>query len=216
LRRTLILVTILALGGLAQAQGFLSRLSLAAGGEGIVPASTSIKDANGLNSTTQTTKKSLGAIVSARIGFGNHSAFDFSVTANRSSETSSKIVSGVPSLPDYVKSNNLEFIGSYVFRLPSTDRFHPYFLVGGGMVRFSPIDNGFTTSVVPQTQTKGAFAYGFGADVDFNDSWSLRLQYRGLVRGDPDFGLQTSTIAPFGTGSKTHVVEPSIQVVYHF
>jgi opacity protein-like surface antigen len=216
LRRTLILITVLALGGLAQAQGILSRLSIALGGEGIIPASTTIKDSNGLNSTTQTTKKSVGAIASARIDFGSHSAFDFSVTANRSSETSSKIVSGVPALPNYIKSNNLEFIGSYVFRLPSTERFHPYFLVGGGMVRFSPIDNGFSTSVVPQSQTKGAFAYGFGADMNLNDSWGIRLQYRGLVRGAPDFGLLNSTVSPFGTGAQTHVIEPTIQVVYHF
>jgi opacity protein-like surface antigen len=216
LKRTLILVSILALGGLAQAQGFLSHLSVAAGGEGIIPASTSTRDTNGLNVTTQTTKKSLGGIGSARLEFGSHSAFDFSVTANRSSESNSKIVSGVPALPDYVKSNNLEFIGSYIFRLPSTEKFKPYFLIGGGMVHFNPIQNGYSLSEVPKAQTKAAFAYGFGADMNFNDSWGMRLQYRGLVRGEPDFGLLNSTVSPFGTGVKTHVIEPSIQVVYHF
>jgi len=216
LRRTRILIIVLALSGLAHAQGFLSRLSVAAGGEGIIAASTYTKDTNGLNATTQTTKKSLGGVGDLRIEFGSHSAFDFSVTANRSSESSAKIVSGVPAFPDYVKSNNLEFIASYVYRLPAGDRFRPYFLVGGGIVHFSPIDNGFSLTDIPQSQNKAAFAYGFGADVDLNDSWGLRLQYRGLVRGDPDFGLLNSTISPFGTGVKTHVVEPSIQVVYHF
>jgi len=33
------------------------------------------------------------------------------------------------------------------------------------------------------------------------------------VRAAPDFKLSS---APFGTGLKTHVAEPSIQLVYHF
>lgn len=216
MKRTLIFVTVLALGTLAQAQGLRSRISLAAGGQGIFPASTFTRDSNGFNAVSQTSKKSLGGIGSVRINFGSHSAFDFSVTGNRGAEYSDRIASGYGLYPDFIKSNNLEFIGSYVFRLPETHRFKPYFLIGGGMVHFSPIDNGFTTSQVPKSETKGAFAYGFGADVNFNARWGLRLQYRGLVRGDPDFGLLNNGASPFGTGTKTHVVEPSLQLVYHF
>jgi opacity protein-like surface antigen len=60
---------------------------------------------------------------------------------------------------------------------------------------------------------KAAFAYGLGSDVKVNDRISVRLQYRGLLRSEPDFKLSS---APFGTALRVHVPEPSIMVVYHF
>jgi hypothetical protein len=38
------------------------------------------------------------------------------------------------------------------------------------------------------------------------------MQYRGLLRSAPDFKIPSI----FGTGLKSHVVEPSIQLLYHF
>jgi len=217
LKRSLIFVTVLALGGLAQAQGFGSRISLAAGIEGIFPGSTFTREeanlSNGLNAASQSTTNSVGGVGTVRFDFGEHSAFDFSVTFNRSSEVSEIISGGSGQFPTRVQSNNIEFIGTYVYRLPSTERFHPYFLVGGGMVHFRPLDDGFTTAGVPSSMTKGAFAYGFGADVMFGDSWGMRLQYRGLLRGQPDFGLESE---PFGTQLNVNIPEPSVQVFYHF
>jgi opacity protein-like surface antigen len=89
----------------------------------------------------------------------------------------------------------------------------PYALVGGGAVRFSPNDN-FNTFGVPQSDTKAAFAYGFGCDVPIalDNHLGIRLQYRGLVRSEPDFKLA----GEFGTRLKTHIPEPSLQVFYHF
>ena len=64
---------------------------------------------------------------------------------------------------------------------------------------------------------KAAFDYGFGSDFKVNDHWSVRLQYRGLIRTDPDFKLASSDpTATFGTNLQLHVPEPSIQLVYHF
>jgi opacity protein-like surface antigen len=217
LKRLLIFVTVLVLGGLAQAQGFSSHVSLAAGIQGVFPGSTFTREkaelSNGLNAASQSTTNAVGGVGSFRFDFGDHSAFDFSVTANRSSEVTENISGGAGQFPTRVQSNNLEFIGSYIFRLPSTERFKPYFLVGGGMVHFRPLENGYTTAGVPKSETKATFAYGFGADFYFNESWGMRLQYRGLVRGQPDFGLSSE---PFGTGLKTHVPEPSVHVFYHF
>jgi opacity protein-like surface antigen len=113
----------------------------------------------------------------------------------------------------HVQTNNAEIIGTYIFRLPSNERVKPYALFGGGMVRFSP-NNNSNTNPSPQTQMKPAFAYGFGTDFQMTEHWALRLQYRGLLRNDPDFKLLSS--APFGTGLRSHVPEPSIQIVYHF
>jgi opacity protein-like surface antigen len=215
LKFKLILVTVLALGGMSYAQGFLSNLSVSAGFQGVFPGATFNKSAAEVSTTsavTQDTTKSVGVTADARYEFGHHSALDLSLTVNRSTEITDTSYYGLPR----VQSNDSEFIGAYVFRLPSNPKVKPYALIGGGMVHFSPNGTAYTTGVIPASSTKPAFAYGFGADFPFNDRWALRLQYRGLVRSDPDFGLLNNANTPFGTGLKTHVAEPSIQIVYHF
>ena len=147
-----------------------------------------------------------------RYDFGRHSAFDLSVTVNRNTEYL-PIFRRVPS--PVIQTNNIEVIGSYIIRLPSKEHLKPYALIGGGMVHFSP-NNNFSSGLIPSSQMKPAFAYGFGTDLPFSDHWAVRLQYRGLVRGEPNFGLATNSEFGFGTGLKTNVAEPSIAVIYHF
>lgn len=197
---------------MAHAQGFASNLSIGAGFEGIFPAATFNKSAaeiSASNATTQDTTKSVGAVVDARYDFGHHSALDVSVTVNRNSE----IFEGTTQYFNRVQTNNAEIIGTYIFRLPSNEKVKPYFLIGGGMVRFSPNSN--FTSQTPSTDSKPAFAYGFGFDFKASERWAVRLQIRDLIRSEPDFKLLTASEA-FGTGLKTQVPEPSIQLVYHF
>jgi opacity protein-like surface antigen len=217
LKHKLILITVLALGSMAHAQGFLSNLSLGAGMQGVFPSTTINKSAvannlsvvpNGIQSTTN----SAGYVGDARYDFGRHSALDVSITYTRNSEVFFNNSFGSISFPERKPTNELEIIGSYIVRLPSREHVKPYALIGGGVVHFSPRNN--YTGLTPSTQMKLAFAYGFGTDVKVNDHWAVRLQYRGLVRSEPDFGLLTKE--PFGTGLKTHVVEPSIAVIYHF
>jgi opacity protein-like surface antigen len=211
LKSKLILITVLALGCMAHAQGFASNLSVSVGLQGVFPGSTFTKSQAvvfGLPST-QSTTNSVGALGSVRYDFGRHSAVDIAVTVNRNSEL---FFNGETTSFTRVQTNNAEIVGSYIFRLPSNAHVKPYFLLGGGVVRFSP-NSAFTTAGIPQTDTKPVFAYGFGTDFKMSDHVYLRLQYRGLVRSEPDFKLASE---PFGTGLKTHVAEPSIQVVYHF
>jgi opacity protein-like surface antigen len=211
LKLKLILITVLALGSLAHAQGFVSNLSIGAGFQGIFPAATSSKGSSNLSGfpNTQSTTNSIGIVADARYDFGRHSALDASVTVNRNTEV---FFNGETQNTDRVQTNNLEIIGSYVFRLPSNERIKPYALFGGGMVRFMP-NNDYSTGLTPSTDMKAAFAYGLGSDVKVNDRISVRLQYRGLLRSEPDFKLSS---APFGTALRVHVPEPSIMVVYHF
>ena len=209
MKAKLILIVLLALGSVAHAQGFASHFSIGVGLQGIFPGSTFDKDAalTGGLPNTQSTTNSVGAVGDLRIDFGHHSALDVSVTVNRNSEL---FFNGTTRAFDRVQTNNAEIIGSFIFRLPSNDFVKPYALVGGGVVRFSPRDS-FIATGVPAVDTKPAFAYGFGADFPFGDHLALRLQYRGLVRSSPDFKL-----VDFGTGLKTHVAEPSVQLVWHF
>ncbi len=197
---------------MAHAQGFASNLSIGAGFEGIFPAATVNKPTSTASGfpNTQWTTNSVGAVADARYDFGHHSALDLAVTVNRNTEV---FFAGATQATTRVQTNNAEIIGTYIFRLPSNETVKPYFLLGGGLVRFSPNSN-FTSST-PSTESKAAFAYGFGTDFKVSSHWAVRLQYRGLVRGDPDFKLVSAT-SPFGTGLKTHVPEPSIMIVYHF
>ena len=212
MKAKLILIALLALGSVAHAQGFGSHISIGVGLEGIFPGSTFEKDAaNFVLPNTQSTTNSVGAVGDFRFDFGRHSALDVAVTVNRNSEL---FFNASTTALTRVQTNNAEIIGSFIFRLPANDFVKPYALVGGGVVRFSP-NSAFTTGLVPETDTKAAFAYGFGADFPFSEHVALRLQYRGLVRSSPDFKL-TAAGELFGTGLKTHVAEPSVQLVYHF
>jgi opacity protein-like surface antigen len=216
LKLKVILVTVLAFGGMAHAQGFLSNLSIGGGFQGVFPGTTFTKstaETTG-DAKTQATTNSVGAVADARYDFGRHSAFDLSITVNRNSELFLHTSFTLAGFTQRVQTNNVEAIGTYIFRLPSNNKVKPYALIGGGMVHFSPNGTNFTTGAVPQTDTKPAFAYGFGSDFRMSDRWDLRLQYRGLIRSEPDFKLLSA--GPFGSGLKTHVAEPSIQVVYHF
>jgi len=217
LKLKLILVTVLAFGSMACAQGFTSNLSIGLGFEGIFPASTftkAITEANFYAGGTQTATNSVGAVADARYDFGRHSALGAAVTVNRNSEIFyNNLGQGV----SRIKSNNFEMIGTYIFRLPSNEHVKPYAMFGGGMVRFSPVSNQVLNTATPQADMKPAFAYGFGTDLKVSDHWSVRLQYRGLFRTEPDFKLTSSDASVnFGTGLRGHVAEPSIQAVYHF
>jgi len=213
LKLKLILIAVLAFGSMAHAQGVLSHLSVGAGFEGIFPAATFTKSLVNTSQlpNTQATTNSVGAVGDVRYEFGRHSAIDLAVTVNRASEI---FFYGQSQYPTRYQSDNGEIIGTYIIRLPSKERLSPYFLAGGGVVRFSP--NNSYSGATPSTDTKSAFAYGFGSDFKLSDHWALRLQYRGLLRSEPDFKLISTTNNQFGTGLKTHIPEPSLQIVYHF
>jgi opacity protein-like surface antigen len=218
LKLKLILVTVLAFAGMAHAQGIMSNISIGAGVEGIFPAGTftkGITENNFASGGTQATTDSVGGTVDARYDFGRHSAFGVAATYNRNSEL---FFNNNGEVPNRVKTNDTELIGTYIFRLPSNEKVKPYAMFGGGMVIFSPVTGGFSTGSTPSTDTKPAFAYGFGTDLKVSEHFAIRLQYRGLIRTSPDFKLYSSNVADntFGTDLRTHVAEPSIQVVYHF
>jgi len=214
LKLKLVFITVLALGCMAHAQGFMSNVSIGIGAEGIFPAATITKGTSNITGfpTTQSSTNAIGGVADARYDFGRHSAIEASFTVNRNSELFFNAYQTVYR----VQTNNLEMIGNYIFRLPSNERVKPYALFGGGLVRFGP-NNDFNTAGTPGSQMKVAFDYGFGTDFKINDHWALRAQYRGLVRTSPDFKLTSSDpTVNFGTALKAHVPEPSLQLVYHF
>jgi outer membrane immunogenic protein len=110
-----------------------------------------------------------------------------------------------------IQSNVHQFTGDLVVKLPSPVFFkiNPYVLAGGGALVFSPTDNSLVAGA--DTQGKGAFVYGGGADYALSNHFSLSAEYRGLVYKSPDFGLSS-----LSTDSVTHTAQPSAGIVFRF
>jgi outer membrane immunogenic protein len=101
--------------------------------------------------------------------------------------------------------------GGLVFRLPSPARLRlsPYVLAEGGALVFSPTSNALVPGA--DSQARGAFIYGGGADFLLSKHFSLRAEYRGFVYKAPDFGL-----AALNTDAVTHSAQPSAGIVFRF
>ena len=112
-----------------------------------------------------------------------------------------------------IQSGLHDFTGSLVVNLPSRphSRFNPYLLAGGGGLRFAPTDNQVNTVSGAQSQTKGVFVYGVGANWGIYKGLSLRAEYRGLVYSTPDFGF-----GALATNSVTHTAVPTVGISLRF
>jgi len=99
-----------------------------------------------------------------------------------------------------------EVSGAYVFRLPMK-KVTPFALAGVGALVFDPTD-----FVGANTQTRAAFVYGAGADVNLTSHVFLRAEYRGLVYNSPTYDFAAVAVAD----RVTHRAEPSIGFGYRF
>ena len=110
-----------------------------------------------------------------------------------------------------IQSDVHQLTGELVLKVPSPVRFkiNPYLLAGGGALLFSPTNNNPVAGA--ETQAKGVFVYGGGADFPLSRHFSLRGEYRGLVYKTPDFGLSA-----LNTDAVTHTAQPSAGIVFRF
>jgi opacity protein-like surface antigen len=90
-------------------------------------------------------------------------------------------------------------------------KFHPYVLGGGGSLVFHPTGNAGGFLPGADTQAKGTFVYGAGANYTLTRHISLRAEYRGYVYKDADFGVKT-----LNTDSWTHTAQPSAGIAFRF
>jgi opacity protein-like surface antigen len=105
-----------------------------------------------------------------------------------------------------IKTNVNAVTGVAVVKLPKVSMFKPYALAGGGAIIFDPRD---AKSI--DTQARGTFVYGAGADVPLMKRLAFRAQYRGLVYKTPDFSLSGTKTDKF-----THSAVPSAGLVFTF
>jgi outer membrane immunogenic protein len=143
-----------------------------------------------------------GVLASYRYFFSAHQG----VEANYGYALNTQNYSAAGALIDGVNSYSHEVSGAYVFRMPFR-RVMPFALAGAGALIFDP--KNFTGA---STQTRAAFVYGAGADVNLSNHIFMRAEYRGFVYSSPTYDLPMLA----GLGRATHRAEPSIGFGYRF
>jgi len=103
-------------------------------------------------------------------------------------------------------TNSHEFSAAYVFRMPMK-RWSPFVLAGAGALIFDP-----QNVAGANTQTRAAFVYGAGADINLTDHLFVRGEYRGFVYNSPTYDLTGLN----GLDRVTHRAEPSIGFGWRF
>ena len=105
-----------------------------------------------------------------------------------------------------VDTNSHEISAAYVFRMPMK-RWSPFVLAGAGALIFDP-----QNVAGANTQTRAAFVYGGGADINLTDHLFVRGEYRGFVYSSPTYNLSALN----GLDRVTHRAEPSIGFGWRF
>jgi len=159
------------------------------------------------NVVNQHTTNSGGFLVSYRYHFNRWFAADVSYGWNRDTQQN---ISSTGSLN--VQSNVHQSTVAAVVNLPwSTARFNPYVLAGTGALVFAPTQSAGATVPGAGNQAKATFVYGGGVNYDFSKHFTFRMEYRGLVYGRPDFGVNA-----LRSGLTTNTAQPSAGVIYRF
>jgi len=105
-----------------------------------------------------------------------------------------------------IKTNVSAITGAAVMKLPEFKKVRPFALAGGGGIIFDP-----HAAKSIETQARGSFVYGGGADVPLMKHVALRAEYRGFVYKAPDFDR-----SDLKTDKFTHSAVPSAGLVFTF
>ena len=140
---------------------------------------------------------SAGALATYRYYFSRHHG----VEANYSWTSNTQTYTGLG-----MDTTSHEISAAYVFRMPMK-RWSPFALAGAGALVFDP--KNFAGA---NTQTRAAFVYGAGTDINLTDHLFVRGEYRGLFYNSPTFDLAGLN----GLDRVTHRAEPSIGFGWRF
>jgi opacity protein-like surface antigen len=165
---------------------------------------TKDSEANGI---TQHTTNSGGFLANYRFHFNRWLAAEGNYGYNRNAHQHLTLAG-----PFGLQANAHQTTGALVVTLPSRlARVEPYVLGGAGAVVFDPRGSQVGTVGGAEKQTKGAFVYGGGANVNLSSYLSLRMEYRGLVYKRPDFGLTL-----LDSDATAHTAQPSVGFSFRF
>jgi outer membrane immunogenic protein len=155
----------------------------------------------GQNGVQQSSSDSGGILATYRFFFSKHHGIEANYGYSRST-TAYSFASGRSG----VEANQHEWSGAYVFRLP-LGSITPFFEAGAGGLTFAPVNRPDAS-----TQTRAAFIYGAGANINVTQRVFIRAQYRGFVYNTPTFNL----LANLGAARVTHLAEPSVGLGFRF
>jgi len=164
------------------------------------------KSASNVNGTSYSATQTGGVLGTYRYHFGPNVSAEFAYGFARNTQKYS-----LNSADFRIQSQVHQVTLAMVVNVAHPKKFTPYFLVGGGVVVFVPSGNQLNNISGAQTQGKGAFLYGGGINYPLQNNFSLRLEYRGLLYGPPNFGF-----GGLSANSVTHSAEPSIGLSYRF
>ena len=145
----------------------------------------------------QSATNSAGVLATYRYYFSRHHG----VEANYSWTSNTQTYTGFRG-----DTNSHEISAAYVFRMPMK-HWSPFVLAGAGALIFDP-----QNLAGANTQTRAAFVYGAGADVNLTNHLFLRGEYRGFAYSSPTYDLAGLN----GLDRVTHRAEPSIGFGWRF
>jgi outer membrane immunogenic protein len=145
----------------------------------------------------QSATNSAGVLATYRYYFSRHHG----VEANYSWTSNTQTYTGFGA-----DTNSHEISAAYVFRMPMK-RWSPFVLAGAGALIFDP-----KNVAGANTQTRAAFMYGAGADINLTNHLFVRGEYRGFVYSSPTYDLAGLN----GLDRVTHRAEPSIGFGWRF
>jgi outer membrane immunogenic protein len=145
----------------------------------------------------QSATNSPGVLATYRYYFSRHHG----VEANYSWTSNTQSYTGFGA-----DTNSHEISAAYVFRMPMK-RWSPFVLAGAGALIFDP-----KNVAGANTQTRAAFMYGAGADINLTNHLFVRGEYRGFVYSSPTYDLAGLN----GLDRVTHRAEPSIGFGWRF
>jgi len=172
----------------------------------LIPKDSSGTDSNG-DAIMDHSTKSAGFLAGYTFHLNRWAAVegDYGFSRNTETYTGSFGTSGI-------EANVHQMTGALLLSLPiKVPRMRPYALAGAGALRFDPTSNLDSTILGAQAQTKGAFLYGAGVNIDMTRHIGVRGEYRGMLVKVPDFGVATLTL-----DTTTHLAQPSGGIYFRF
>jgi opacity protein-like surface antigen len=153
------------------------------------------------NGVPQSATDSGGVLASYRYFFNAHSG----VEANYGFQNNIQNYGSLGSVAG-VRTLSHEVSAAYVLRFPGR-RITPFVLAGAGGLIFDP-----KSFVGANAQTRAAFVYGGGADLNLSKHVFMRAEYRGFIYNSPTYDLPGLN----GLDRVTHRAEPSLGFGYRF
>jgi outer membrane immunogenic protein len=163
------------------------------------------------------TTGSLGLLTSYRYMLTPHSALELNYGFTQDQlryRISSNTLSTDPSYAQgqRIHTREQEATGAYVYSL-NFKRFSPFVEAGVGTMFFTPIHDNKTQIFDTKENNRIGGLFGAGLAYELSPSFDLRLEYRGFVAKEPDFGADNGDF-------KTNIYQvfsmPAFGVAYHF